>query len=140
RIFNVSPESPRMPHAPGNIMDVRTGATSFRDFSLVNFDSYALGEPGQPAELVRILEVTADFFETIRLQPFLGRGFSAGDDQVEQPRTVLLTHRSWERYFAGDPHVIGRDVRLNTEPYTIIGVLPASFDAPLLWGPTDFVL
>jgi putative ABC transport system permease protein len=140
RIFSTSRESARGGLAPGNALDVRATATSFSAVSIFHGDTMAYGEPGQPAEQVVAMFVTADFFDLIGVQPSLGRGFTAGEDQPEQPPVVVLTHRAWVRRFAADPGVMGRTVRLNASPYTVVGVLPPRFDAPLVWGPTDFVL
>ena len=138
RIFRTNQQTQTGGHAPGNIIDIRAEATSFSDFALYNGDSYALGEPGQPAQQVVGMTVTADFFDVAGVQPFLGRGFTPDEDQPEKPKVAILSHRTWSHRYAGDMGVIGRDVRLNTEPHTIIGVLPESFEAPLVWGAVDF--
>lgn len=139
RIFGTSPQTQQRGHAPGNILDVRAQATSFASMALYNFDSYALGEPGQPAEQVGGMAATANFFTLLGVQPVLGRGFTPDEDQPEKPLVAVITHRAWTRRYASDPNVIGRTIRINTEPHTIIGVLPPEFDAPLVWGPVEFV-
>ncbi|HZP59008.1 MAG TPA: ABC transporter permease [Opitutaceae bacterium] len=140
RVFRTSRQSLTRPHAPGNIMEIGETAASFSGFALYNEDNYALGEPGQSAEQVSGLAVTADFFNVLRVQPALGRGFAAGDDQPDKGRIAVITHRAWMRRYGGDPGVIGRTVRLNSQPFTIIGVLPPAFEAPLVWGPSEFII
>ena len=140
RIFVTSRQSQTGGHAPGNAIDLRETATSFSAVALYNGDNYSLGEPGQPAEQVFGMAVTADFFDLLGVQPALGRGFVAGEDQPEKPSVIVLTHRAWIRRYAGDANIIGRTIRVNTQPYTVIGVLPATFEAPIVWGPVEFII
>ncbi len=139
RIFRTSPQSASLPHAPANLLDIRESLTSFTGIAIFNYDSFALGEAGQPAEQVSGLSVTADFFEVLKVQPMLGRGFVRGDDSMERPRVVVLSYKTWARHYGANPAAIGQQVRLNTLPYTIVGVLPAGFDAPLVWGSADYI-
>lgn len=138
RIFRTSPESRTLGHATGNALDIRENATSFEGLALFNGDAYSLGEPGEPAQQVSGVSATAEFFRLMRLQPTLGRGFAPGDDEPGAARVAVISHRTWLRRYAGDPAVIGRSVRLNTEPHTIVGVLAESFRAPLVWGDAEF--
>ncbi len=140
RIFATNKQSDRSGHAPGNILDVRAAATSFSTFALYNGDLYSLSEPGQPAEQVSGLAVSPNFFELLGVQPFLGRGFTAEDDQTDPPTVAILTFRAWTSRYASDPGVIGRTIRINAQPYTIVGVLPARFEAPLVWGTGDVIM
>ena len=140
RIFGTSRQTQTGGHAPGNAIDLRETATSFSAVALYNGDNYSLGEPGQPAEQVFGMAATADFFNLLGVQPALGRGFVAGEDQPDKPAVLVLSYRAWVRRYAGDANVIGRTVRINTQPVTIIGVLPATFEAPIVWGPVEFVL
>ncbi|HUJ43166.1 MAG TPA: ABC transporter permease, partial [Opitutaceae bacterium] len=140
RIFVTSRQSQTGGHAPGNAIDLRETATSFSAAALYNGDNYSLGEPGQPAEQVFAMAATADFFNLLGVQPMLGRGFVAGEDQPDKPAVVVLSYRAWVRRYASDPHIVGRTIRVNTQPYTIIGVLPATFEALIVWGPVEFVM
>jgi putative ABC transport system permease protein len=140
RIFATSRQSQTGSHSPANAIDLRETATSFSAVVLYNGDNYSLGEPGQPAEQVFGMAATADFFNLLGVQPALGRGFVAGEDQPDKPAVIVLSYRAWVRRYASDPHVIGRTIRVNTQPYTIVGVLPATFEAPIVWGPVEFVM
>jgi putative ABC transport system permease protein len=86
--------------------------------------------------------VTGNFFQTLGVQPLLGRTFTAEEDLVPgSDPFVVIAYGYWQRRFAGDPAVIGRKVRLNNCPFTIIGVAPPGFfgevvgDRPDLWAP-----
>jgi putative ABC transport system permease protein len=140
RIFRTSRQSISLPHAPANLLDIRDAATSFSASAIYNPDNYTLGEPGQPAEHVTGMGATAGFLDVLRLQPALGRGFAPGDDQPGGPAVALLSHRAWMRRYGADPGVLGRTIRLNSQPYTIVGVLPAEFDASVVWGPVEFIV
>ncbi|HWA28906.1 MAG TPA: ABC transporter permease [Lacunisphaera sp.] len=139
RVFRTSPQSSSLPHAPANALDLCARATAFSTTAIYAPDNYALGEPGQPAERVNGLNATAGLFDVLRVQPVLGRGFQPGDDQPGQPLVALLSHRAWTQRFGADPGVLGREVRLNGRTFTIVGVLPPEFEAPLVWGRAEFV-
>ncbi len=140
RIFRTSPQSASRPLTPADMLALREAATSFTSIAIFNGDSYTLGEPGQPAELVAGMTVTADFLDVLQVQPSLGRGFAPGEDQPGRPAVAVITQRAWARRYGHDPSVIGRTVRINREPFTIVGVLPEHFDAPLVWGAVEVLV
>ena len=107
--------------------------------SLTTFSGWnnTLAEPGQPAERLSSVDASADFFTTFRVQPFLGRPYTAAEEVPGHNQVALLSYALWQSRFGGDPNVIGRSIRLNAEPVTVIGVMPASFSYPLLWGKVD---
>jgi len=91
-------------------------------------------------ERIRGAHVSVDFFPTIGVQPLLGRNFLAEEDRPGARRVVVLSHRLWVRRFAADPHVLGRQLQLSGETYTVVGVMPDSFRFPAvaeLWTPFD---
>ena len=83
--------------------------------------------------------VSANFFSVLGVDPLLGRTFQAGEDTQGGPKVTVLTYGFWQRRFGGDSGIIGRALTLNGESYTVIGVLPASFQFALrpadLWMP-----
>src|SRR5688572_3082325 len=80
------------------------------------------------AEIVLGLQVTATFLPTLKIAPVLGRNFLDEEDRPGgNTRVVLLGDGFWRRAFGADPTVVGRTITLNSQPYTIIGVLPASY-------------
>ncbi len=140
RIYRTTPSSQNAGIAPGNILDVRTQAQSFSGCALFNNDALSFGEAGQPAQQVTALFTTADFFAVLGVRPVLGRGFAPGEDTPNATRVAVLTHRGWTRYWGQDPDIVGRTARLNLQSYTIVGVLPETFEAPLVWGPIDVIV
>jgi predicted permease len=87
--------------------------------------------------------VTSNYFRALRVQPAAGRVFDAGDvEQVNASPVAVLSHEFWMRRFAGDPGVVGRAVRINNVPLTIVGVSAREFRglsvvAPDLWLPVS---
>ena len=78
-------------------------------------------------EMVDGARVTAGFFRTLGVGPLLGRDFSAGEDLPHAPRTLILSHASWQKRFGGRQDIIGQSMTLTETPFTIIGVLPQNF-------------
>ncbi len=93
-----------------------------------------LSGSGEPERLTGV-PVTGTFFPLLGLKPQLGRFFTARECGWKAPKTVVLSHAFWQRRFAGDPEVIGRQLMLDGEPATIIGVLPATFDFAATFTP-----
>jgi len=92
-------------------------------------------------EQVRGTMVSSDFFESLGVQPLMGRSFVRADERVREPQVIILGNRSWKERFGSDPGVIGRTVTLDGVSRTIVGVLPG--DLPLfsdaeLWIPAPF--
>lgn len=82
---------------------------------------------GDPVRLAR-LSATHEFASTLGIRPILGRTFTAEEDRVGGPRVTLISERLWERDFRRASDVIGQSIRLDEQPYTIIGVMPADAD------------
>ncbi len=92
-------------------------------------------------ERLRGSHVSASFFPTVGVEPLLGRNFLPEEDRPGAPHVVVLSHRLWARRFGADPHVLGRELKLNGEAYTVVGVMPPSFRFPSvaeLWTPFCF--
>ena len=134
RVFRTSSQSQRWPHAPANFVDHREQNTVFERMAAFQWTSFNLADPGEPADHLRGLAVTADFLPLLGIQPTLGRMFTAQEDQPGNNAVVVLTHGTWLERFGAAPDVVGRVVRIDGEPATIIGVMPPGFDDYKLWG------
>jgi putative ABC transport system permease protein len=95
---------------------------------------------------VNAARVTASVFPTLEVQPILGRVFTQQEDEAKQP-VAVISYALWVNRFGRDEHVLGRSLTLDRQAYTIIGVMPRSFEFPLdtghldqtqLWVPTSF--
>ena len=101
----------------------------FDDVSPAWFDENNLTGGSRP-ERVRILIVAPNYFELLGVKPQLGRTFDPRNDSPGILPEVVISDGAWKRMFGGDPHVLGRSIRMDTDQYQIIGVMPAGFDAP----------
>ncbi|HEY6340676.1 MAG TPA: ABC transporter permease [Bryobacteraceae bacterium] len=79
---------------------------------------------GEPVQLRRG-SVAPEYFKIFGVHAALGRTLAAGEDQPGKNHVVVLSHVLWQRQFGGDPKIIGKSIRLDGEPYTVVGVLPA---------------
>ena len=82
-----------------------------------------IGDP----EPLRVVRATPEFFQVVRTEPVVGRLFAATE---EHEAVVVLSHGLWQRKFGGQSNAVGQTLRLDSAPYTIIGVLPGSFQFP----------
>jgi putative ABC transport system permease protein len=92
---------------------------------------------GAPAQ-VPVIYIDRNMLPTLGLQPLLGRNFDAQEDRPHGSSAVILGHGFWQRSYGGDTHVIGRSLRVEGVPRTIVGVLPAGFNTVL--GAGDVML
>jgi predicted permease len=84
---------------------------------------------GSRPERVRALRVSTGYFQVFGVQPALGREFSADEDRPGGANVAILSHGLWVRDFASDPNVLGRTVVLDSASFTIVGVMPSSFES-----------
>lgn len=84
---------------------------------------------GESDEVIAALMVSGDYFGVMGVYPRLGRAFVPGEEtDVESgPDVVVLSDRFWRRRFAGDPEIVGREIRVNARPVTVVGILPPEF-------------
>ena len=74
------------------------------------------------------------FSEVLRVEPALGRGFLAEDDRPDAPDVALISDAFWRSAFAGSPDVVDQTIRLNDQPFTVLGVMPPDFRPPAFLG------
>jgi len=98
----------------------------FSSMDVYGQTGYLLHTPSR-TEPVQALRVSDGFFRTLGVAPILGRDFHTGEDLPEAPQTVMLSFATWQKRFGGRKDVVGETVNLSDAPYTIIGVLPDSF-------------
>jgi len=110
-------------------IDRKTQAPAIEDATLFMNRSLNLAESGQAIQ-VRGLAVTPSFFSTLQRQPALGRPFNEAEAVPGADKSVILAHGLWQSRFGGDASIVGRDIRINGEPYRVVGVLPRDFELP----------
>ncbi|HEY2798033.1 MAG TPA: ABC transporter permease [Thermoanaerobaculia bacterium] len=124
--------------AAGNFTDLKRSARSFEALAAARYGSFNLAESGEP-ERVQGARVTSDFFRVFGVSPIRGRVFAADEDRPGGAPVVVLSHRLWRARFGGAPDVVGRTIRIDGQPHTVVGVTPEAFDYTAdneqLWVP-----
>jgi predicted permease len=135
RLVAVTQQLPGDPrnHGPVSLTEYRAYRDQNRTFAhleAVNRYNGILSDRDNPAERYELAEITPGLFTALQTPPMLGRSFAPADGEPGAPVVVLLGHAVWQKRYAGSPDVVGRAVRLNQQPATIIGVMPAGFQFP----------
>src|SRR5262249_53162473 len=120
--------------------DVQASAHSFESLAVYDGSGKTLTGRGAPASLPGS-EVSASFFDVLRVRPALGRAFETGENEPGHTKVVVLGDRVWRERFGADPGVVGRRVQLAREPFPIVGIAPAGFAFPAgsdLWTPLEY--
>ena len=139
QVWESTPTQPTRQLSYPDFLDVRERGRGFAGVAGYAFDGYDLAGADGP-ERVAAARVSHDFFTVLGIAPLLGRSFSAGEDQVDRRRdVVLLTHGLWQRRFGADPSLVGQSLTLSGTPMTVIGVLPPEFHFAPLGTPQLFV-
>jgi len=125
----------------GNFVDARQESTSFANLCASNSASFNLATRETPERIDGEI-ATANYFATFGIQPIAGRVFAADEDTPGHSEVVVIGERLWRTRFHGDPAIIGQVLHMNGLPYSVIGIMPRTFD-PLLqnsdvWVPAAY--
>ena len=127
--------------APGNFSDWKTRNHVFTDVAAYSWDDLNLTSDGNPEQLTGD-EVSANLFSVLGVSPAHGRDFHSDDTVPGAPHVAILSHGLWQRRFEGNASIVGREVRLDDEKYTFVGVMPPGFLYPdrktEVWVPWQF--
>ncbi len=122
----------------------RDNAKSFESLTAVTGWAANLTGEGEPERLTG-QTVSANFFELLGANAAMGRTFAVGEDSEGKNRVVVLSHGFWQRRFGGDQNILNKTLSLNGENYTVVGVMPPSFQYGReigmivdLWSPIVF--
>ena len=123
---------------------IRDRSHSFTGVAVFAIDSFNLTGRGEP-EQVSAARISPNFFDVLGVSPQLGRAFTNDDGQVAGPPVVMISDALWRTHFGGDRGIVGQSVTLDSQPFTIIGVLPAGIQFPFVgqadvWSPRYFEL
>jgi predicted permease len=131
----------------GEYQDYRDRNRSFSQVAAYESAGFNLTGAGQPLR-ANAAALSASAFPLLGVSPELGRGFTTEEDRYGSGSVVVLSHALWEHQYSRDPNILGQTVKLDEKPFTVIGVMPASFrfpfdGAPLsemadLWVPLAF--
>jgi putative ABC transport system permease protein len=119
-------------------LQLKANNRSFEGLEAISGTRAVLSESGNAPERYNGQNVTPGLFSLLQMPPILGRGFSAEDGLPDAPKVILISHGVWKNRYGSDPTVIGRAVRINGQPGTIVGVMPEGFKFPQredIWIP-----
>lgn len=123
---------------PGDVADLARENVHFVKLATYGYGlANLMGAGGEPERVSQAL-TSANFFDVVGVQPAIGRAFLPGEDEPGREREVILSDRLWKRRFGGLTSVVGTTVRFDDENYTVIGVMPPSYQFPLatdVWTP-----
>ncbi len=126
--------------SPADFRDWRREARSITHLSAAEWWDANLSGIDTP-EQVAGFRVTADFFDALGRRPVIGRPFLPSEETPGNHRRAILGHALWTRLFANDPTIVGKTVRIDGEPYEVVGVAPEGFaipDGAQLWSPLAY--
>jgi putative ABC transport system permease protein len=117
---------PRNTPAPANYADWKAQNQVFEDMAALSWRDFSLTGDGEP-EKVPSQAVNANFFSLLGVEPALGRSFLTEEDAPGASRVAVMSHGLWQRRYGGDPTIVGREILLSEEKYTVVGVMPPRF-------------
>lgn len=132
---------PRNTPAPANYLDWKTQGQSFADMAAQDMRSFNLTGDGEP-EKVEAFGVTANFFPLLGIKPVVGRVFTNEEDTPGANKVAIINYNLWQQRYGGEQNIIGRQLSLSGEKYTVVGVMPSGFqflDSKVgMWVPIGF--
>jgi predicted permease len=115
--------------------DLKNGHQGFDDLAIAIGGVFTLAGDGEP-ERIGTIRMSSNLLPMLGARAMLGRLFTPEEDRPGRSGTAILRHATWRRRYGGDPAVIGRTIRLNDQPYEIVGVLAPEFSLPREVMPT----
>ena len=150
RLVTIKNQIPKLGSTPfsvpaPDVLTYQRETKSFTDVAGYKENTYDLTGQGEPRK-VQGARITSNALSVLGTAPRLGRNFTADEDRVGNEKVVILSYRIWRSLFASDPNILGKDIMLDRQPYTIVGVMAKDFvfpietqlDASGLWVPMAF--
>ncbi|HEX2490565.1 MAG TPA: ABC transporter permease [Blastocatellia bacterium] len=129
---------PQTSVAISNFLDWRSQNQVFAQMAAYREAGFNL-QAGDEPKRVNGARVTVDFFATLGAQPAMGRAFHPAEDAPGGERVVILSHALWRQSFGGDPQLVGRQLKVDGQSHTVVGIMPSGFSFPgddtELWLP-----
>jgi putative ABC transport system permease protein len=130
------PGIPTFTVSPANFLDWRSRSRAFESMSAYGFGRYTLTGTGHP-EAVRMVAATRGLFSILRAKPLLGRTFLEEEDLPGRDHEVILSYNLWRGRFGADRDVLGKNIALNEQAFTVIGVMGPDFEFPITADPDN---
>ena len=141
-VWEVNPEGNQGPVSVPTFEDWKREAKTFESMAAYRHVDYSFKGTGDPQN-VPGLRATPELFTVLKSNAALGRTFTRDESVVGADRVVVLSHGFWSRALGADPSIVGRTIQLDSVPYTVVGVMPSSFEFPTstnveVWTPLAF--
>ena len=139
-VYGTSPHEPdaRQTSSFPNFYDLRDQSQSFTAMMAYTGAAAVFSASGQ-AEEVEGVAIAGDIFSTLGVAPMLGRGFTPEETKVGAPLVVVLGHGLWQRAFASDKNIVGREITMSGRAHTVIGVMPPGWKFPVNVERSEYI-
>lgn len=137
RVHRTTATGNSWPHSAADFYDFRASSRQFAKLAAVEWRGFNLSLPGAGAERVAGQRVSEDFFAALGVAPLVGRTLTEEEIAARREDVVVLGERLWQSHFGRDPSIVGRMIRLDGRAVEVVGVMPAEFAYPLLWGRVE---
>ncbi len=124
------------PVSPANFIDWREQSRAFEGMSAYGFGRYTFTGTGHP-ETIRTFAATRGLLSILHVQPLLGRDFLDGEYEPGHDHEVVVSYGLWRSRFGGDPEIAGKNIELNGQAFSVIGVMPPGFEFPIASDPNE---
>ena len=125
----------QIPTSLPNFTDLRNDNKSLADLGAFADSNFNLTGGDQPERVIGV-RVTATLLSLVGIKPLHGRLFVAGEDEPQANRVLILSNQLWQRSFGANPNILGQNVALNGDSYTVVGIMPAGFKFPPAFSAT----
>jgi putative ABC transport system permease protein len=128
--------------SPPNLLDFQQQNHTFESIAGYTGGSFILTNAGEPLR-IQSCEISAALFPVLGAKPLIGRSFLTEDERGGQDRIALISYRLWQRRFGGDPALLQKQITLDGQGYTVVGVMPDGFEFPIqperveVWTPLE---
>src|ERR1019366_7762387 len=136
--YNAMPDLSNISMSAPDFGDVAEGKNIFSSGAVMQGGSFNYARENSNPELLNGAKVSSGWFDTFAVRPYLGRVFTAEEDQPGAANEAVLSYRGWQKRFGSDPNIVGQTMMLNNQAYRVVGVMGPSFNWPNqaeLWVP-----
>lgn len=130
RVFYRSSSYAKFPMNPWDFLDFRARNRSFENFAMYTHADLQLSATGSDPVKLSAFRISSGYFRVLGVLPARGREFDFPEERPGNGNVVILSDRVWRNQFGAAADILGRKVRLNSQPYTVVGVMPAGVDHP----------
>ncbi len=137
--YNPQKGEERFGVSPADFLDWQAQSQSFENLAIYTFGTVSFKDSDHPEEIPSA-RVSPNFFQTLGVQPLMGRSFSEEEGTVSGADALMLSYQTWQRRFNSDPAIIGQVINTGGKPSTVVGVMPPDFKFPAyaeVWKPLE---